>query len=166
MKYKIITDEIVKGIIEFLDDIQFAAAGSDNPEDITIVNVVSYFIGELLNSPDVFDNENKSEKHIEDENIFWEFDDLTEDEFNSLIENFDNFYKGWSKSYDKDKIRKKNKTLKGLSKNLKKTRKLTLEEKFEIYYNEYKKKKDKPISFDNILKRAGLRKSNGGSDTH
>ena len=43
---------------------------------------------------------------------------------------------------------------------------LTPQEKFELYYDEYRKNKNKPISLDSMLKKIGIRKSSGGSDTH
>ena len=38
MKYKIIPDDIVKNMIEFLDEIQFEAAAGNNPDDLQRIN--------------------------------------------------------------------------------------------------------------------------------
>jgi len=38
MKYKIIPDDIVKNMIEFLDEIQFEAAASNKREDLHRIN--------------------------------------------------------------------------------------------------------------------------------
>ena len=54
MKYKIITEDIVKNLIEFLDDVQFDIAGSKDPKDLSIINYCSHMINELINSPDVY----------------------------------------------------------------------------------------------------------------
>ena len=52
MKYKIITEELMKNLIEFLDEIQFDAASENTPEDMQKVNFCNWAIQELLNSYD------------------------------------------------------------------------------------------------------------------
>ena len=44
MKYKIIPDDIVKNMIEFLDEIQFEAAKGDTPDDLQRINFCNYLI--------------------------------------------------------------------------------------------------------------------------
>ena len=55
MKYKIIPDDIVKNLIEFIDEIQFEAAESNKKEDIHRINFCNYLISELMNGLDGFD---------------------------------------------------------------------------------------------------------------
>ena len=62
MKYKIIPDDIVKNIIEFLDEIQFEAASGNKPDDIHRINFINWLIGELMNGLDGFDLEDENNK--------------------------------------------------------------------------------------------------------
>ena len=62
MKYKIIPDDIVKNLIEFIDEIQFEAAESNKKEDIHRINFCNYLISELMNGLDGFDIEDPDEK--------------------------------------------------------------------------------------------------------
>ena len=55
MKFKIIPDDIVKNLIEFLDEIQFEAAASENKEDLHRINFINWMISELMNGIDGFD---------------------------------------------------------------------------------------------------------------
>ena len=56
MKYKIIPDDIVKNLIEFIDEIQFEAAASNKPDDLHRINFCTYLISELMNGLDGFDS--------------------------------------------------------------------------------------------------------------
>ena len=42
MKYKIIPDDIVKNMIEFLDEIQFEAAAGSKPSDLQRINFCNW----------------------------------------------------------------------------------------------------------------------------
>ena len=64
MKYKIIPKDVVKSIIEFLDEIQFDAAKSSNPDDLHKVNFCSWIISELMYSVDGFDTEEEIEEEM------------------------------------------------------------------------------------------------------
>ena len=55
MKYKIIPDDIVKNVIEFLDEIQFEAATGNKPDDLQRINFCNWIISELMNGLDGFD---------------------------------------------------------------------------------------------------------------
>ena len=48
MKYKIIPDDIVKNMIEFLDEIQFEAAASNKQEDLHRINFINWKINKTL----------------------------------------------------------------------------------------------------------------------
>ena len=63
MKYKIIPADVVKSIIEFLDEIQFDAAESQTPEDYHKINFINWIISELMNGVDgiIIDEEDSSE---------------------------------------------------------------------------------------------------------
>ena len=51
-KYKIITLDLQKNLVEFLDEIQFEAAKEADTDSMQKVNFCSYAIKELLNSYD------------------------------------------------------------------------------------------------------------------
>ena len=74
-KYKIISAELIKNLVEFLDEIQFDAAKSESTEDMHKVNFCGWMIKELLNSYDGYLKEGKdkpstkpSKKVITEEN--------------------------------------------------------------------------------------------------
>ena len=48
-KYKIIPEDVVKNLIEFLDEIQFDAAKENTNEDMHKVNFCNWAINELIN---------------------------------------------------------------------------------------------------------------------
>jgi len=161
MKYKIITGDMVKNLIDFLDDVQFEAAESKQPKDLNTINFCSYMINELLNSPDVFGESSNNDKEINDmESLIDEFDNMDDDRFNKTIQYFNSFFNEWDKKHSGIKNVKKRKS--------KKRRKLSVEEEFEKFYSEREKKKEEKnsTSLNKLLKDVGLRKSSGGSDTH
>ena len=53
-KYKIITTDLQKNLIEFLDEIQFDAAKEGSTEDMHKVNFCTWAINELLNGYDAY----------------------------------------------------------------------------------------------------------------
>ena len=56
MKYKIIPDDIIKNLIEFIDEIQFEAAAGNKPDDLHRINFCNWIISELMNGLDGFDS--------------------------------------------------------------------------------------------------------------
>ena len=185
MKYKIIPDDIVKNMIEFLDEIQFEAAAGNRPDDLQRINFCNYIISELMNGLDGFDLEDEDEKdrlstgdlmdrwdQIESyrKDIGMDFpEDMSEEEWKKLIQQFDSFIDGWDKAYTKSNYKDKAKRL-GLKKflsELKIDHELTAKEKFELYYDEYRslKKEEGSKSLNDSLKKAGLKKPPGNSQT-
>ena len=167
MKYKIIDENVVKNIIEFLDDIQFTTAEKgDTPQHLEIINMCSYIISELLNSEELIDNSiEPDELHDEDDRMVeFEFGDMPDEEFDKLINQFDSFFKNFKKEYHKSNVEKKLKGKSGKSKlksfrdELKKDGDLSPEEKFELYYDEYirNKQKQNSIELNEMLDQIGL----------
>ena len=66
MKYKIIPDDIVKNLIEFLDEIQFEAASSNKQEDLHRINFINWMISELMNGLEGFDTEEEANDNSKD----------------------------------------------------------------------------------------------------
>ena len=120
MKYKIITEELMKNIIEFLDEVQFDAATENTPEDMHKVNFCNWAINELLNSYDGY-VKNKGGKrgiakkpkkktrddYIDETFMDWNLPDMSEKEFEKLVDTFDAFLRGWEKEYLKNNPKKK-----------------------------------------------------------
>ena len=110
-------------------------------------------------------------KVTEEQVEFWLGSDMTKKEIDKMMNQFEGFFKGWDKTYKKSKHThndksKKKRTLKQFRNNLIRDDELTPQEKFELYYEEHKKEKNKSKDLNTILKKLGLRKSTGGSDTH
>ena len=185
MKYKIIPDDIVKNLIEFIDEIQFEAARTNTPDDLHRINFCNYLISELMNGLDGFDLEDEDEKdrlstgdlkdrwdEIESFRKDYRMDfpeDMSEEEWKKLIQQFDGFIDGWDKEYKKSNYRDKAKR-NGLQKfltELKIDHELTAKEKFELYYDEYRSlmKEEGSKTLKQTLKQAGLTKPPGNSQT-
>ena len=174
MKYKIIPDDIVKNMIEFLDEIQFEAASGNKPEDLHRINFINWMISELMNGVEGFDTEEEAAEDLEDDNDILDRkniidgyrkdlrkdfpEDMSEKEFKKLLKNFDAFVASWDKEYKKSNHRnsaKKN-TLEEFEKELKRDHDLSPSEKFELYYDEYLKKNNKTKSLKQILNQLGI----------
>ena len=176
MKYKIIPDDIVKNLIEFLDEIQFEAASSNKQDDLHRINFINWMISELMNGIDGFDlpEDNDKDADIDIEgrwdliddyrkNIRMDFpEDMSEEEWKKLISQFDKFVDGWDRAYKKSNFKEKARRL-DLKKFLTELRidhELTPEEKFELYYDEYRrrKKEGESKSLRQTLRSAGIKK--------
>ena len=185
LKYKIIPDDIVKNLIEFLDEIQFESATNNKPDDLHRINFCNYLISELMNGLDGFDLENPDEKDklsMDDLKDRWDTidtfrkdirmdfpDDMSEEEWKKLIKQFDSFIDGWDTAYKKSNYKDKAKRH-GLKKFLSELRidhELTPKEKFELYYDEYRslQKEKEAKSLNQSLKGAGLTKPPDGKQT-
>ena len=183
MKYKIVPDDIVKNMIEFLDEIQFDAAKDNTPDSLHKINFCNWMISELMNGLDGFDLEDSEDKDkLSSEDLIDRWDtidtfrkdlrmdfpeDMSEEEWKKLIQQFDAFVDGWDKEYKKSNYRDKLKR-NGLKKFLSELRidhELTPKEKFELYYEEHKslKKEKEAKSLAESLKKAGLKKPPGNS---
>ena len=109
-KYKILSEDVVKSLIDFLDEVQFDAAASDNKDDMHKVNFCNWAIQELLNSFDGIittmnkDNikpkpkKSKRDDIIDEHFLDWVLpEDMSDDEFEKLVQQFDAFVRGWEK---------------------------------------------------------------------
>jgi hypothetical protein len=185
LKYKIIPDDVVKNLIEFLDEIQFEAAENNKPDDLHRINFINWMISELMNGLDGFDLEDPEDKDklsssdlkdrwddIESlrKDIRMDFpEDMSEEEWKKLIKQFDSFIDGWDGAYKKSNYRDKAKRngLKKFLSELKIDHELTNKEKFELYYEEHKnlQKEKESKSLNDTLKGAGLKKPPGNNQT-
>ena len=175
MKYKIIPDDIVKNLIEFLDEIQFEAASGNKPDDLHRINFINWMISELMNGIDGFDmveeDEDEEDSDVLDrDDIIDEYrkdlrkdfpNDMSEEDWKKLIKNFDAFVAGWDRSFKKSNYKDKGKkdTLKSFERELRSDFDLTPEEKFELYYSEYKNRKsNERETLSQILRRIGIKR--------
>ena len=191
-KYKIISEETIKNLIDFLDEVQFDAAGSNKKDDMHKVNFCNWAIQELLNSINVIstnikkptDNNKKSNKktrqdYVDETFMDWNLPEMTDEEYEKLVDQFDAFLRAWEKKYYKDNPEKKPTeerpktfrpeledvveymSLDEIKEYLLDDPELTPEERFELYYDERdrilrKKELKKARPLNDILKDLGI----------
>ncbi len=185
-KYKVIPEDVIKNIIEFLDEVQFDAATENDRESIHKINFCNWAINELLNSYDGYlkrDGKGSKSKddYIEENLMDWNFPEMTEDEYEKLVDQFDAFFKGWKRETEGKKPRRKpNKSnidkvvqhmsLKDIKEMLMDDESLTNKERMDLYYEEHlrvqKEKEQKRLKrgakpIDDIMKELGLTFSDG-----
>ena len=187
MKYKLIPEDIIKNMIDFLDEYQFEAAKENptsNPEALHKINFCNWMIDELLNSHDGFNSNQVVRFNIKS-------DPKKEDkDWDSILKTFDSFFKGWDIAYQSSKDapkenKKKSKptkqdedwkprledvseycSLKEIEEFLKDDPELSDNERFELYYEErerIKKKEEieKGFSLDDMCKDLGIKRNPG-----
>tara|TARA_B100000287_G_scaffold157757_1_gene148857 strand:- start:50 stop:652 length:603 start_codon:yes stop_codon:yes gene_type:complete len=188
MKYKLIPEDIVKNMIDFLDEYQFEAAKdapTSNPEALHKINFCNWMIDELLNSHDGLDSNQIVRFNIKSDDT-----KKQDKDWDSILKTFDSFFKGWDIAYQssKDAPNKKKKdkpkkqqdenwkprledvseycSLKEIEEFLKDDPELTDNERFELYYEErerIKKKEEieKGFSLDDMCKDLGIKRNPG-----
>jgi len=171
-KYKIISSDLQKNLIEFLDEIQFDAAKNNTTEDMHIINFCSWAIKELMDSYDGYLKDIPKDKkppqkksrntYVDETFMDWNLPEMDDEEYEKLVDQFDSFLRGWEKEYNK-----KNKDnpkiepiqerpykpdmddimewceLDEVSDYLKDDPELTPEERFELYYDERERRNPK-----------------------
>ena len=174
-RYKILSEDVVKNLIEFLDEIQFDAAKSKTAEDMQKINFCNFMIQELLNSYDaIMKPKPKSrDDYIEETFMDWNLPEMSDEEYNKLVDQVDGFLRAWEKEYMKDKPnepvqRKPYKpevddvleycSLDEIVDFLKDDPELTDEERFELYYDEREKRRERKtgMSYKQLLKKSGV----------
>ena len=187
-KFKIISEDLQKNLVEFLDEIQFEAAKTkDEKESMHVINFCSWAIKELLNSCDGFLRDEPKKKtrddYVEETFMDWNLPDMTDEEYEKLVDQFDAFLRGWEKEYLKKNPDKKIKreprkkqaddykphvedvmdycSLDEVIEFLKDDPELTDEERFDLYYDERerRKPKNKGLTYNQLLKGAGIKPS-------
>ena len=185
-KYIIITKDLQKNLIEFLDEIQFDIAGDDDKDSMHKVNFISWAINELLSGYEAFfpkDSKKKRDDYVEETFLDWNLPEMTDEEYEKLVDQFDAFLRGWEKEYykknPKDKSKKRKPkfkpphiddiaqymSLEEIKEYLIDEDDMTDEERFELYYQEWErtnKKKEKSYSLNQILKGLKIKGYNSG----
>ncbi len=192
VKYRIIPEALFKELVQFVDEVQFEATKTNTTESHHLINLCNYLISCLINSDSFTDEYNEyNEFNEEDETDYdgmdippeaydwdstssfdnihnYEFPEISKEDYEKMLSEFDRFFVGYKKVYYRDGKKGREDSLKQFKQDLKADKDLTPDEKFELYYSEYRKRKlDKEsLSLDDLLKKLKLRKEKGGSDTH
>ena len=107
-KYILITKDLHKSLIDFLDEVQFDIAANTDKDSMHKVNFISWAIGELVNSFEAYIPQKKSRENYVDETFMdWNLPEMNDEEYNKLVDQVDNFLKGWEKEYNKKNPKKK-----------------------------------------------------------
>ena len=163
-KYKLINEDTMKNLIEFLDEVQFDAATDGSVEDMHKVNFCNWAINELLNSPeahikDVTDSKPKKPKkksrddYVDETFMDWNLPEMSDEDYEKLVDTFDAFLRGWEEEYYKSNPKGKPKqdrpfkpdiedvaehcTLDEIKEMLLDDPELSDHERFELYYEEH-----------------------------
>ena len=174
-KYILITKDLHNSLIEFLDEIQFDIAGNTDKDSMHKVNFISWAVGELVNSFEAYFPKKKSRDQYLDETFMdWNLPEMSDEEYNKLVDQVDGFLRAWEKEYMKDKPKKEPVQRKPYKPEvddvleycsldeivdfLKDDPELTDEERFELYYDEREKRRERKtgMSYEQLLKKSGV----------
>ena len=180
-KYILITRDLQKNLIEFLDEVQLEAAKLNTNENMHIVNFCSFAIEELLSGLDaeIKDKKHKPQKKSRDQYLDetfmdWNLPKMSDEEYNKLVDQVDGFLRGWEKKYQEEHpnepIQERPYTpniddvmewceLDEVIEYLKDDPELSDEERFELYYDERERRnpKNKGLSYEQLLKKSGCK---------
>ena len=186
-KYILITKDLHKSLIDFLDEVQFDIAANTDKDSMHKVNFISWAIGELVNSFEAYIPQKKSREDYVDETFMdWNLPEMNDEDYNKLVDQVDGFLKGWEKEYKKKSKKKSTKEPKSNSKPKPQSKEkfvpplndiaefmsldeikeylleddeLTEEERFDLYYEEHRRVEDdkNSMSYDELLRKSGLK---------
>ena len=187
-KYILITKDLHKSLIDFLDEVQFDIAANTDKDSMHKVNFISWAIGELVNSFEAYIPQKKSRENYVDETFMdWNLPEMNDEEYNKLVDQVDNFLKGWEKEYNKKSKKKKStKDTKSNSKPKPQSKEkfvpplndiaefmsldeikeylleddeLTEEERFDLYYEEHRRVQEEKnsMSYEELLRKSGVK---------
>ena len=193
MKHKILQMAIVENIICFLDEIQEEALmNGDSPDNKQKIKFCGWAIKKLLDSKDatIVTDSLESQEDIEkitdryqkiDEKFYdWELPkDMSEKDFDKMLNQFDAFLRGWEKEYNKNhpenpapkREQKFNPphiqdvaeymSLEEIEEYLLEDDELSNQERFELYYEERERIKNakNSLSYEELLKKSGIKPS-------
>ena len=186
-KYILITKDLHKSLIDFLDEVQFDIAANTDKDSMHKVNFISWAIGELVNSFEAYFPKKKSREDYVDETFMdWNLPEMNDEEYNKLVDQVDNFLKGWEKEYNKKSKKKSTKKPKSNSKPKPQSKEkfvppfediaeymsleeikeylleddeLTDDERFDLYYEEHLRVQEEKnsMSYEELLRKSGLK---------
>ena len=165
MKYRLIDEETLGQMIDFLDTIQIEASKGKYKDDMDKINMCSYFISEIINSDEAFDvDEDEEIDNLKsNDDIVVGMPEMNEKDWNKMLEQLDSFFEGWQKAYKK-KNKKRNKKRDHQPEDLvdDEINKMAPKEKFELYYAKRRSEKQlkESKSLNKMLKDLGIELSN------
>jgi len=167
MKYRLLDEETLSHMIEFLDNIQIEAAKGKYKDDLDKINMCSYLISEIINANEAMelDDDEDIEDIKEGSGLYVDMPDIQDmdkKDWNKMIEQLDAFFAGWEKATNKKKKRdikkQKRKSSKRQEKIIEEEYIPTKQEKFEQYYleREIKRAVEEATTMDEMLYNLGL----------
>ena len=188
-KYILITKDLHQNLIEFLDEIQFDIAGNTDKDSMHKVNFVNWAINELLSGYEAYfpkDSKKKRQDYVDETFLDWNLPEMSDEDYNKLVDQVDNFLKGWEKEYKKSSKKKSTKKPKSNSKPKPQSKEkfvpplndiaeymsleeikeylleddeLTDEERFDLYYEEHRRVQEEKnsMSYEELLKKSGVK---------
>ena len=179
-KYILISKDLQKNLIDFLDEVQLEAAKLNTPEQMHIVNFCSFAIEELMNGFDAYlqpkrkPQKKSRDQYLDETFMDWNLPEMSDEEYNKLVDQVDGFLRAWEKEYQKGKPKKEPVQRKPYKPEvddvleycsldeivdfLKDDPELTDEERFELYYDEREKRRERKtgMSYEQLLKKSGV----------
>ena len=178
-KYILITRDLQKNLIDFLDEVQLEAAKLNTNENMHIVNFCSFAIEELLSGLDAeLKKKHKPQKKSRDQYLDetfmdWNLPEMSDEEYEKLVNQVDGFLRAWEKKYQEEHpnepIQKRPYkpevddvmeycSLEEIQDFLKDNPELSDDERFELYYDEREKRREKKsgLSYEQLLKKSGV----------
>ena len=169
MKYRLLDEETLGQMIDFLDNIQIEAAKGKYKDDMDKINMCSYLISEIINSNEAMeiDDDEDVEDIKQGDGLYIDMPELDMDkkDWNKMLEQLDAFFAGWQKAYDKKNKRNDNKRKRRMDRKKHKETDIQEEEyiptkydKFEQYYLEREMKRaiEEAKTMDEMLYDLGL----------
>jgi len=178
-KYILISKDLQKNLIDFLDEIQLEAAKLKSTENMHIVNFCSFAIEELLSGLDAELKKKKKpqpksrDQYLDETFMDWNLPNMSDEEYNKLVDQVDGFLRAWEKEYQKEHPNEpiqdrpyrphvddvmEHCSLDEIKEFLKDDPELTDEERFELYYDEREKRRERKnsLSYEQLLKKSGV----------
>ena len=103
MKYRLLDEETLGQMIDFLDTIQIEASKGKYKDDIEKINMCSYLISEIINANEAteYDDEEDIKDIKKGDGLYVDIPELNDKDWNKMIEQLDAFFAGWEKSTNK-----------------------------------------------------------------
>tara|TARA_R110000824_G_scaffold93259_2_gene225663 strand:- start:633 stop:1244 length:612 start_codon:yes stop_codon:yes gene_type:complete len=168
-RYILITKDLQKNLIEFLDEVQLEAAKLNTNENMHIVNFCSFAIEELLSGLDAKFNDKKPpqkksrDQYLDETFMDWNLPEMDDEEYEKFVNQVDGFLRAWEKGYKKKNKEDKDQmdidfepvqdrefkprledvvehcSLEEIEDMLKDDPELTKEDRFDLYYEEHER---------------------------
>ena len=177
MKYRLLDEETLGQMIDFLDNIQIEAAKGKYKDDIDKINMCSYLISEIINANEAMEIDDIDDDSEELENLkkgdglyvdMPDIQDMDEKDWNKMVEQLDAFFAGWEKATQNKKKRDDAKRKRNMNRKRQKEQLIeddseeeyipTIHDKFEQYYLEREMKRaiKESKTIDEMLYNLGL----------